>query len=546
MSMSLTSLPSELICCVAANITSTSTLCNLSRCSRLLYRCATPHLYRHITIAERIGKRNGQLRNLASLLIRRPDLAALVRHFTLHLARPSVASLPYSEEHHSGRLVEMEDFEALEESEVYWKPHDPICFKLYKIYHALAASFNSSSVSEEEVNRCLGQLSQSHASSYDCILALLLPALLKVEKLVLDLHIDSASPCLEHMIRRAARREAPFDVQPRFEALAVFVHSNDALNARSAGFIASLLKLPALQEISGGFENISYIEKGCSNKISHKKLMELDSSSSPLTSLDLVPYALSTKDLAHILRVPKALKSLSYTICEPGLIDFSNMLGFALKPHLSCLESLELRRHEGYIGNSRFLRPMTSFVRFNSLKVFKASAALFLSPPGNAVKGGGLIDIFPLTLETIHLTCFHLCSVNLLVALEHLLAKKSPRQIPSWKKLILEETKSCNSCDMRLAGSRDECWKFTHETALGTLSRVGAAKGVSFRIIESPVIGGLFSGVWEMDGWVDWNHCCARDSIRRPCVYICFTSFRCGDSSIAQHLSLKIPPIFPS
>ena len=204
----------------------------------------------------------------------------------------------------------MEEYEALEESEGFEKPPDHISFKALKIYHALAASVNSSSLSEEEVNRCLGQLSQSPASSYDCILALLLPALLKVEKLVLDLQINSSLPCLEHMIRKAARREAPFDVQPPFEALAVFVNSNDLPNSRSAGFIASLLKLPAIQEISGGFENNSYIERG----YSLRNMMGLDSSSSPLTSLDLVPYGLSTEELAYILRVPKTLKTLSYTI----------------------------------------------------------------------------------------------------------------------------------------------------------------------------------------------------------------------------------------
>lgn len=44
-----------------------------------------------MTVHEDFGfgvRENGQLRSVASLLIRRPDLAGLVRQFTLHVERP--------------------------------------------------------------------------------------------------------------------------------------------------------------------------------------------------------------------------------------------------------------------------------------------------------------------------------------------------------------------------------------------------------------------------------------------------------------------------
>lgn len=81
MFISLTSLPPEIVSCVIANIESQPTLCNLARCSRQLYLSTIPHLYRHVTIQEETrqgDQQNWQLRNLTSLLIRRPDLAELV------------------------------------------------------------------------------------------------------------------------------------------------------------------------------------------------------------------------------------------------------------------------------------------------------------------------------------------------------------------------------------------------------------------------------------------------------------------------------------
>ena len=90
--MSLAACPPEIVSCVLANIQSPPTLCNLARCSRQLYLYVIPHLYRHVRIEEGVRDeelQNGKLRKLTSLLIRRPDLARLVRHFTLHEVRPS-------------------------------------------------------------------------------------------------------------------------------------------------------------------------------------------------------------------------------------------------------------------------------------------------------------------------------------------------------------------------------------------------------------------------------------------------------------------------
>ena len=137
---------------------------------------------------------------------------------------------------------------------------------------------------------------------------------------------------------------------------------------------------------------------------------------------------------------------------------------------------------------------MESFISFNALKVFK-TVAIFLT---KTVKGTGrhsLINIFPPNLETLHLTRFQARFESLLEALEHLLAQKSPQQIPSLKTLILEEfdyygTESGPWFGPRPAKLMHVLWKDTQETAIGRLSEVAAAQGVSIDVIgEDSSIG---------------------------------------------------------
>ena len=379
--MSLDTLPPEITGFVVANLASQPTsLRHLTRCSRQLYHCAVPHLYRHVTIQEVIRKgeqQEGQLKKLASLLIRRPDLAGLVRHFTVRIRRTPPPEAEYCEAEKDVRpnLVNLDQ----------------------------AFTF-----SQEEKTNCLGQFSRTHQSHHDFILALLLPALLKVENLVIDvdngsyMRNDYGTYYLEQMIQKAARTERPFDVQPPFEALTGFVHSQEIFTSRSTGFIASLLKLPAIQKISGGFQSTRDPNLPGSG-VTDKNLIELDSFSSPVINLDLVNYRLSRVDLGHMLRAPKALKIFCNRVTPSGSVlrDIRD----ALMPQKNCLEILVLNCFDiddVYNPNHGF-EPMTSFISFNALKVFK-SAASFLIRTENGAGRHSLINIFPPNLETLHLT----------------------------------------------------------------------------------------------------------------------------------------------
>ena len=504
MSTSLTSLPPELLSCVVANIASQSTLCSLARCSRQLHFYTIPHLYRHVTIRERIPRReqqDGRLRAFASLLIRRPDFAGLVRHFMLHVFGPSWSVVD-----------QPEDFNEPAGLESHVSP------ELVKVDQVFATAANASSLSIEEKIKCLRQFSPTHKSYYDLILALLLPALLKVEKLVLDLDIEWDTYYFEQMIRRAACREEPFDIRPPFEALTIFfhphydseafIHRSNALTPRSTGFIASLLKLPAIQEISGSFEMPWEIEDDGSVP-SDKDLENLNSASSPVTSLDLAVYALSTKDLGHILRAPKALKTLVYMVCAPACINFTDVRR-ALASQENCLESLSLDYDAACDSNVELLVSMTSFISFNTLKVFKTAAYLLaVMDTDHGTERDLLIDLFPPSLETLYLTRFHPCLTRVLTALEHLLAQKSPLQIPSLKELILDETDSIEPMDNGPIRQRSDArlmdllWNNTQETVIGRLRRLAAVQGVSVHVIEELTDEESLTGVWEPPDVID-------------------------------------------
>ena len=485
MPIALIDLPAELLTRVVANIESQATLYDLARSSRQLYLFTIPHLYQSITIQEKTLIRNGQLLNLTSLLIRKPDLAGLVRHFTLHTVTlecgyftPTVSSgeSEYSEEPEgSEELKDSEDFEKYEDSEGGARP------KHGKVDQALKTAVSTWNLPQEEENDWLRKLCSTRECFHDPILALLLPALPKVEKVVLDLGFGHDTHYLERMMERAVRKERPFDTgQPPFEALTVFTSPHNQFNKQkhSINFLACLLTLPAIQEISGGFK--------C-----NKNPVKIDCYSSSLTSLHLAAYAVSPADIGQVLHAPKALKTLSYTVCLLRIFK-SAEIHHALRSQETQLESFTLDYNENYedyfsVGTFRnvqelvYFSPIKTFLSFNRLKIFKI-AALFLLTTENGANSNKLINFFPPGLELLHLTNFQARFEGLLEAVEHLLASKSSQHIPSLKRLILEESTSSAARGARLV--MDVMWKDTKETTMERLSGLAAAQGVSFDVIE--------------------------------------------------------------
>lgn len=69
-------------------------------------------------------------------------------------------------------------------------------------------------------------------------------------------------------------------------------------------------------------------------------------------------------------------------------------------------------------------------------------AALFFQKVDDGTERHSLINIFPLSFETLHVARCQLRLENLLALDEHLLVQKFPEQIPSLTKLILEDKSS--------------------------------------------------------------------------------------------------------
>lgn len=223
------------------------------------------------------------------------------------------------------------------------------------------------------------------------------------------------------------------------------------------------------------------LEFGEINSVTGNNLIELDSSSSPLSNLDLAAQSMRQEELGYVLRAPKALKTFSFKLCSPWNLDFADLRD-ALAPQKDYLESLGLDYHE----EADFMRRrrdivvyahIASFISFSALKVFKTNG-LFLTTP--STERHILINIFPLSLETLHLTNIESCPA--LKAVEHLLAQKSPQQIPLLpllKKLILENT---GYNGMELIKLVDQRLKFRKVIPVRRLSSVAAAHGVSIKL----------------------------------------------------------------
>ncbi|MCJ1464765.1 hypothetical protein MMC07_003378 [Pseudocyphellaria aurata] len=448
--MSLTTLPPEVFSCIVASVESTSTLCQLARCSRWIHQRTIPHLYHDVTIKEEVRVVKGRLRSFARTVLRSPHLAGLVRHFEFH-------DLPFS-----GVPTRF--------------PVDP--HSKADQDEAFETAVRASSLSrQEEIIWLRLLLNHPWKCPQDAVVALILPTLLKVEKLVLHMTIGIY---LGRMMRRAVRKEKPFDIRPLFEGLKIFEHSQPDCDARSTEFIAWLPKFPAIQEISAdlGKRGGDPINKDGKDQI------KLECSSSSLTRLDLAVYVLSRADLTSMLGAPKALKTLFYKGGPVAHTDFKHRRG-SLDSQKNHLENLALdylikddRCYRRFIVE-RVFEPMVSFAGFTRLRVFKV-AACFLQKTENGIGRQSLIEIFPPCLETLHLARLRACSPDLLEALVHLLSQKSPYQIPSLRKLILEGPRYLDPVTAKVedfmgVGTRD----------VGRLPKVAATQGVSIEIVLS-------------------------------------------------------------
>jgi hypothetical protein len=183
-------LSGDIISCILDLVPARSGLCNIARCSSRFYWLTVPYLYAHVELYSRGRSSFKYLRSLTVLLLRKPTLAHCARQFTLRD--------PYDRR----------------------KPNFSRGYQTSKVEGLLEEAILANSHSIEEYKGWVGIVS---ADGPDAILAILLPTMVRLEKL--DLMLRPYYLYFDRMIIRAVTKEKPFDRQPLLPELTSFMHA---------------------------------------------------------------------------------------------------------------------------------------------------------------------------------------------------------------------------------------------------------------------------------------------------------------------------------
>lgn len=228
MSSLLSNLPLELLRHIISFLGSKACLCNLALCSRQFYSFTLPYLYEHVELYnQEVGKKRDKctdLRSLASLLFRKPEVARMVRRFTIR------------DELTVGRLSKRKEISDEE------RP------RTMEVNDELRHAVKTTSHSKEEEREWLKHLSWvDHA---DSIVALLLPSLIRLQSL--DLMLSTSPDYVKRMLRRVSRKERPFDQFSALNDLSDIMHSSYWwAYGIDLTFAATCLGLPSIRRLFG-------------------------------------------------------------------------------------------------------------------------------------------------------------------------------------------------------------------------------------------------------------------------------------------------------
>lgn len=382
---SLGNLPEEVLC-IIFSYCSTSSLCNLALCSRLLYRLSTPSLYEDIDFVRPGWEIFPKLRSLGFVLLQNPELARSVRRFALDC-------LPLD-----------------------WNRNEVIVLE-----KEVVDVYKKSIAAEIEDGAWLDVVGWNGYGSP--IVALFLPALARLQSLKLEpSHFDGSY--LRKMFWRAARQEKPFDNYPAFEKLTdVDLRWYNDQYLEGLGIVAAFLLMPAMQRIIAHRQHST--EDGYDGRKGDEILAELNTASSSVSHMELNKSRLHDEDIVHLMRIVKKLKTFVFTLgtrhrCKLCPISFKAMRD-ALELQQDTLKNLcldlEVTGTLGPLDELDFTEPMAGFGSFKALtRLCIATVFLFgLDEDDDAVIGywnasshRRLRGLFPQALETLHLThCEH-------------------------------------------------------------------------------------------------------------------------------------------
>ena len=472
-----TVLPREVITYIIANVDSRSTLTNLALCSHNFYAISVPKLYNHIELYEgpndwgSYGTRH--LRSLTSLLLRRPDLARFVRHFTFRKTINDGFESRHADQHgRRPKTVEVDDI-----------------FK---------EAIKRLSCSTEEETQWLNHV--SWIDHEDAVATLLLPTLVQLERL--DLKLMDNETYLARMIDRVCRKQKPFDAQPVFQALTAIIYTGcDYEWGMHPTHIGQFLRLPHICAIIGfsmGTEEW-YVD-------ADRALKTLPLRSSVVTHIDLKECGMDMPDIIDMLGVPIALKTFIYELAVI-YISWNDVSFKALRDAVGLQEhslehiSLDYEHKNGvHFSDGSEVNPMRSFASFAKLKSLRIATVFIFGweyPVGldqecqNKTPYLQLAQVLPSTIEILHFSHCEDHFSHLLLALEELLLQSSV-YVPKLNGIILE-----GSADVKKWSGSD----------IASLARMAETQGISLVTLDSKADTSHRDSVergWGTDASIRW------------------------------------------
>jgi hypothetical protein len=461
-------LPLEIICSIIASVTSKSSLCNLALCSSQFYWLTVPVLYSHVELYIP-NRRFKKLQPLTVFFLEKPTLARYVRHFTLR------------------DLFQVE------------KPNRKRTWDI-GILLADAILANSHSIEERDEWMLLA------ARDYqDVLLAILLPTMVRLEKLELTIRYEYEY--FDRMITRAIAKKKPFDKQPLFPVLTEFMHVASGLLDDQQPDYYDWNHEPMSSQYNILFQNFPSIRSIYSHRVfdyGNEPIQNtFTSMSSSITHLELKNGFVNRPNLCTILRTPKALQTFIYEIFSSagmppypnGAIDILS----ALTPQSNSLENLWIDYEDEGDVLPEFrdvynisTPSLSSFNRLKNLRVAAEVLLEFLHPDQNEVPfWRNFSGVFPATLETLHIiykyNITHWEDVR-----GFIIAELS--QVPRLQSIIIE-------CPSWVSGPPPD-WKELQEHAKSNgVELISLVSTLDFRVNE------YFERGWGMDGSIQWGRC---------------------------------------
>ena len=410
--------PTEILLNILRQVERTRDLLNIALCSHQIFDLTAPYLYSHVVLNIRDKNRHprsNHLEDFTSLVYEKPSIANHVRTLTLCDKWPNNVALGPP----SKCYLTKEGVEAAKE----------------ELNSSLQRAVKSFSRSLQEEHTWIIDLTQmKHA---DAIIALLIPALTKLERL--ELPLAHAGFYYKRMIKRAMSNQEAVNIRPMFQSLQNVIYDwNIDLKGVSSDSVSLLFNLPSIRSIYGFM--IGRMFDG-----PNQTLHNLKSGVSSLTYLELKECKICSQDIANMLRACKSLKTFildrSPSLSEHDFIN-SGIIFRALQFTRKSLENLWIDHHfeEVYWDlDAGFPPALDSLAAFDMLKHVKIDIDfLFGDSTGGAyAMDYGLAELVLPTIQSLHITnCY--CRKGFLVTWLTNLVGRRENIAPKLKEITIE------------------------------------------------------------------------------------------------------------